>query len=73
MKTNSFVITQNPLNCNGGYVARSSISKEIPFLNGGSGVTYDVEDFFTYTLIAGCNYDIYYGDTCGTALTGTDV
>lgn len=54
-------------------VAIANPSKSVPYVHGGSGVTYSYTDFFTFTPIAGCIVDCTYGDTCGGTFTGTDV
>ena len=50
-----------------------SPSKSTPFVYGGTGTTYSEESFFTIASIAGCDYTCSYGDTCGGALSGTNV
>ena len=67
------MITQNPLNCNQRLTAKPSLSIEIPFVNGGTGTIHSEGSFFTIASIAGCDYTCSYGDTCGGALSGTNV
>lgn len=44
-------------------------------MSGGVGFTYNFNNFFTFTSIAGCILNCNYGDICGTTSTisGTDI
>ena len=39
----------------------------LPYSNGGTGKVYDISNFFTRTIISGCDLVCNYGDSCGAA------
>ena len=45
----------------------------IPYASAGAGKVYDITKFFTKTVILGCDIVCNYGDSCGGAITGTDI